>query len=42
VFRVLAHDVRIWGLDLLGRPTEQYGAAYQEDNRRRGEGSGVV
>ncbi len=40
VFRVLAHDVRIWGLDLLGRPTEQYGPAYQQDNRRRGEVSG--
>jgi glycosyltransferase involved in cell wall biosynthesis len=38
VFRVLAHDVRIWGLDLLGRPTEQFGPAYQEDNRRRGAG----
>ena len=38
VFRVLARDVRIWGLDLLGRPTEQFGAAYQEDNRRRGVG----
>jgi glycosyltransferase involved in cell wall biosynthesis len=37
VFRVLAHDVRIWGLDLIGRPTEQYGPAYQEDNRRRGQ-----
>jgi len=36
VFRVLARDVRIWGLDLLGRPTEQFGPAYQEDNRRRG------
>jgi glycosyltransferase involved in cell wall biosynthesis len=38
VYRVLAHDVRIWGLDLLGRPTEQFGPAYQDDNRRRGKG----
>jgi glycosyltransferase involved in cell wall biosynthesis len=36
ILRVLAHDCRIWGLDLLGRPTEQFGPAYQEDNRRRG------
>jgi glycosyltransferase involved in cell wall biosynthesis len=38
VFRVLAHDVRIWGLDMLGRPTEQFGLDYQEHNRRRGAG----
>jgi glycosyltransferase involved in cell wall biosynthesis len=36
IWRVLAHDVRIWALDLFRRPTEQFGAAYQEDNRRRG------
>jgi glycosyltransferase involved in cell wall biosynthesis len=36
-FRVLAHDCRIWGLDMLGRPVEQFGPAYQENNRRRGE-----
>jgi hypothetical protein len=36
ILRVLAHDCRIWGLDLLGRPTEQFGPAYQEDNLRRG------
>jgi hypothetical protein len=36
VLRVLAHDIRIWGLDLLGRPTEQFGPAYQEENCRRG------
>jgi glycosyltransferase involved in cell wall biosynthesis len=36
VYAVLAHDVRIWWLDLIGRPTEQFGPAYQENNRRRG------
>jgi glycosyltransferase involved in cell wall biosynthesis len=36
VFRVLAHDCRIWWLDLIGWPTEQWGPAYQENNRRRG------
>jgi glycosyltransferase involved in cell wall biosynthesis len=36
IYRVLAHDCRLWLLDLLGRPTEQFGADYQEDNRRRG------
>ena len=36
ILRVLAHDARIWLLDLLGLATEQYGPAYQEDNRRRG------
>jgi glycosyltransferase involved in cell wall biosynthesis len=34
--RVLAHDARIWLLDLIGLPTEHFGPAYQEDNRRRG------
>jgi hypothetical protein len=33
---VLAHDCRIWWLELIGRPTEQFGPAYQADNRRRG------
>jgi hypothetical protein len=36
VFRVLAQDVRIWWLDLVGRPTEPLAVAYQENNRRRG------
>jgi rSAM/selenodomain-associated transferase 2 len=36
ILRVLAHDCRIWLLDLLGLPTEHFGPAYQEDNRRRG------
>jgi glycosyltransferase involved in cell wall biosynthesis len=36
VWRVLGHDVAIWFLDLVGRPTEHFGAAYQEDNRCRG------
>jgi glycosyltransferase involved in cell wall biosynthesis len=34
--RVLAHDIRVWLLDLLRLPTEQFGPAYQEDNVRRG------
>jgi rSAM/selenodomain-associated transferase 2 len=37
IYRVLAHDCLIWGLDLLGKPTEQFGPAYQEDNHRRGK-----
>jgi hypothetical protein len=36
LYRVLAQDVWIWWLDLVGRPTQQWGHAYQEDNRRRG------
>jgi glycosyltransferase involved in cell wall biosynthesis len=36
IFRVLAHDCRIWGLDVLQRPTQHFGPVYQEDNRRRG------
>ena len=36
IFRVLAHDARIWGMDLLGLPVEHFGPAYQDDNRRRG------
>jgi rSAM/selenodomain-associated transferase 2 len=36
IYRVLAHDFRLWLLDLFGRPTEQYGPAYVEDNHRRG------
>jgi hypothetical protein len=37
VYRVLKHDTWIWWLDLLRRPTEHFGAAYQEENRRRGQ-----
>lgn len=36
IYRVLLHDVHIWWLDLIGRPTEHFGAAYQENNRDRG------
>jgi rSAM/selenodomain-associated transferase 2 len=36
VYRVLAHDIRIWLLDLMRLSTEGYGAAYQLDNRQRG------
>lgn len=34
--RVLARDAWIWWLDLLYRPTERFGDAYQQENRRRG------
>jgi glycosyltransferase involved in cell wall biosynthesis len=40
IYRVLAHDCGIWLLDLLGLPTEPFGPAYQEDNRRRGVAAG--
>jgi rSAM/selenodomain-associated transferase 2 len=36
IYRVLAKDAWIWWLDLVGRPTEQFGRAYQSNNRRRG------
>jgi rSAM/selenodomain-associated transferase 2 len=36
ILRVLAHDARIWMLDVLRLPTQQHGTAYQEENRRRG------
>jgi glycosyltransferase involved in cell wall biosynthesis len=36
IYRVLARDVVIWWLDLIGRPTERFAPAYQENNRRRG------
>ncbi len=36
IYRVLAKDAWIWWLDLLGRPTEPFGRAYQKNNRRRG------
>jgi glycosyltransferase involved in cell wall biosynthesis len=40
--RVMALYFHIWWLDLVGLPTERFGAAYQENNRRRGElGAGV-
>jgi glycosyltransferase involved in cell wall biosynthesis len=42
ILRVLAHDCRLWFLDLLGLPTEQFGSAYQENNRRRGAGQSLV
>lgn len=35
IYRVLAHDVRLWWLDLLGRQTEPFGAAYQQNNHSR-------
>lgn len=34
--RVLAGDVRLWWLDLLGLPTERFGPPYWENNRQRG------
>jgi glycosyltransferase involved in cell wall biosynthesis len=36
IYRVLARDVVIWWLNLIGRPTERFAPAYQENNRRRG------
>jgi glycosyltransferase involved in cell wall biosynthesis len=36
ICRVLAGDVRLWWLDLLGLPTERFGPAYWENNRQRG------
>ena len=35
IWRVLAHDVRIWALDLFRLPTEQFGVTYQENNLTR-------
>lgn len=37
VYRVLARDCRIWWRDLLGLPTEAFGADYQAYNRKQGE-----
>jgi rSAM/selenodomain-associated transferase 2 len=36
IYRVLAHDVRLWFLDLIRRPVDHYAPDYQENNRRRG------
>jgi rSAM/selenodomain-associated transferase 2 len=36
IYRVLARDCRVWWLDLLGKDTETFAMAYQENNRRRG------
>ena len=36
VYSMLAHDIRLWVLDVLCLSTEGYGIAYQDDNRRRG------
>jgi rSAM/selenodomain-associated transferase 2 len=41
-YRVLALDVSIWWRDLLGLPTEPFGAAYQENNRRRAENASAA
>ncbi|MEE9252048.1 MAG: glycosyltransferase family 2 protein [Thermodesulfobacteriota bacterium] len=38
VYTVLANDVKIWWLDLIGRPVDHYADAYWEQNRQRGEG----
>jgi cellulose synthase/poly-beta-1,6-N-acetylglucosamine synthase-like glycosyltransferase len=37
VYCVLAHDIRIWLLDLMRFSTEGYGPAYQQNNQRRGQ-----
>jgi glycosyltransferase involved in cell wall biosynthesis len=36
IYRVLAGDVRIWWLDMLGLPTMRYASAYRDDNLARG------
>ncbi len=36
IYRVLAHDARIWLLDRLRLPTDGFGPAYWAENRRRG------
>jgi rSAM/selenodomain-associated transferase 2 len=35
VYRVLAHDTRIWLLDFVRLSTERYAPAYQQNNRQR-------
>jgi rSAM/selenodomain-associated transferase 2 len=42
IYRVFARDVWIWVLDWLGCATEHLGAAYQDDNLRRGAPAGRV
>jgi glycosyltransferase involved in cell wall biosynthesis len=37
VYHVLAHDIRIWLVDLMWLSTEGYGPEYQQDNQRRGQ-----
>ena len=41
VYRVLAHDARIWWLDLLGRSTEEFANAYRQNNVQRGQSQSV-
>ncbi len=36
VWRVLAHDTRLWWRDLTHRPVEPFADAYQRENRERG------
>lgn len=35
VWRVFGRDIAIWFLDLIGLPTDRYGAAYWRQNRER-------
>jgi rSAM/selenodomain-associated transferase 2 len=37
IFRVLAHDTRVWALDLLQRPTAALADPYRNNNHRRGQ-----
>lgn len=37
VYPVLAHDARLWWLDLWRRPTDAFAEGYWEENRRRGK-----
>ncbi len=36
ILKVLAQDTWIWGRDMLGASTEQFGRAYQQNNHDRG------
>lgn len=42
VWRVFAHDLRLWWLHLVGRRFERFGPAYWKENRLRGEADEVV
>jgi rSAM/selenodomain-associated transferase 2 len=35
VWRVLGHDIRLWWLDLLGYPVQDYAARYWQNNQKR-------
>ena len=37
VWRVFLHDIKIWGMDLIGMDVEKYGAAYWRKNHEYGQ-----